>query len=73
MNKRRKKKEEFMVFSCKNCSNDDSFGSLCFVLKHMASELNSLCIYCEPEEYGNNHINKIVKKKNKKKKKRSKK
>ena len=34
----------------------------------MASELNSLCIYCEPDEYSNNHVNKIVKKKNKKKK-----
>ena len=48
-------------------------NTLCFVLKHMASELNSLCIYCEPDEYSNNHVNKIVKKKNKKKKKRSKK
>jgi hypothetical protein len=47
-------------------------NTLCFVLKHMSSELNSLCIYCEPNEYQNYHINKIVKKKGKKKKKTSK-
>jgi len=47
-------------------------NTLCFVIKHMASELNSLCIYCEPDEYNNFHFNKIVKKnKNKKKKKKS--
>lgn len=46
-------------------------NTLCFVIKHMSSELNSLCIYCEPDEYDNYHFNKIVKKsKNKKKKKK---
>jgi len=49
-------------------------NTLCFVIKHMTAELNSLCLYCEPSEYKNLHINKIVKKKNKKnKKKKSKK
>ena len=43
-------------------------NTLCFVIKHMASELNSLCIYCEPNEYSNYHFNKLVKKKKKKNK-----
>ena len=47
-------------------------NTLCFVIKHMASELNSLCIYCEPDEYSNYHFNKVVKKnkKNKREKKK---
>ena len=45
-------------------------NTLCFVIKHMTTELNSLCIYCEPCEYQNYHVNKIVKKSKKKKKKK---
>jgi hypothetical protein len=48
-------------------------NTLCFVIKHMSSELNSLCIYCEPEEYNNYHFNKLVKKNKKKKNKKKKK
>ncbi|VVU94791.1 hypothetical protein CPAV1605_516 [seawater metagenome] len=41
-------------------------NTLCFVIKHMESELKSLCIYAEPKEYDKLHQNKVIHKKPKK-------
>ncbi len=47
-------------------------NTLCFVIKHMTSELNSLCIYSEPNEYDKLHQNRVIyKKRNFKKKKKN--
>ena len=47
-------------------------NTLCFVIKHMTSELNSLCIYSEPSEYDKLHQNRVIyKKRNHKKKKKN--
>lgn len=49
-------------------------NTLCFVIKHMESELKSICIYAEPEEFDKLHQVKLIQKKKNKifKKKKSK-
>ena len=42
-------------------------NTLCFVIKHMYAELNSICLYSNPEDSDKLHQNRVIIKKSKKK------